>query len=519
MSVSIGTFAFPRCSKYVAELQMDPGGSIGVAKIWIQVHGVSGSWDWYVNNKGWCYANVYIDGNHVWSSDVATWGANGSGLNGVQHSQWQSFAASVSKNSKIKLTIDCSKGPKITGYGALGYLDTGELSPNWASVVTFTVPPTITSVYNNNKYNNQAAISDATDSISIGVSTGGDAPTSWSYWHANTGWVTMPSNPFTIPGLSAGTNYYVEIAVANEAGSPPNKGIWIRTRWDKPTITELKTEGTITTSATIVWTASKNCQQVAYRWRDKGVKGGTEINTGWNDGWTGWTYINLYNNESNGTFDVNGLIENHNHEIQVSVLSTSSYDSLWSDNYSIGVTSIQPAFLLTPLNFEFGLPFTGYRNNPSGLNNVIRYYIASTMEEILTVNTGTNIENAGDLKFSHTKSNPKEEQEMWDKLYKSLEGTSNQLKLKVKIGTITEDETIYRGQSDDVDYYDATLTLTGKMKTISIFAPTEINPSGEMCRVQGWVEEQDILTECVAWIGVAEDPNNPEETGRPQRSI
>lgn len=559
MSVSIGTFAFPNCSKYVAELEMDSGGSRGVAKIWVRIHGVTSSWDWYVNNKGWCYARLYIDDDEVKVWDVATWGANGSGLNGVQYSQWQSVNVNVSKTSTIRLTIDCRLGPSITGYGPLGWLDTGNKSPNWASVVSFIVAPTITSIYNNNKYKNQAGISASMNSVSVGINTGGDAPTDWQYKDPKDDkWKTMPSNPFTITGLSAGRSYYVNTYVANEAGNA-YKDITIRTRYDKPTLEIQIKETNITDHMTIIWETKNNrsCQQIKYTLRKD------------ND-WSDPIYINLYENETKGEFVIDGLEEGgHEYEVRVAVLSTSTYDSLWSDEYSVGAKSVQLSFLITPLQFEFGEPLSGYRNNPSGFANVIEYYIASSMTKFLTVNiTERGVENEGDILFSHaisdqvnnisivksisdrnklafTKENHGVEvyvineqkkyiyrwnfntnngswhelesytfinsdlDSIWDLLYTSLEGTSNILPLKVKIGTIVVNanstETIFKGQNDNVDYYDATLILTGKKKTMRVYS------NNYMDRIQAWVEEQNMMTEAVTWIG------GPDS--KPHRSI
>ena len=484
MSVSINTTYFPKVNKYLAEMQIDSTGSIGGVRIWVQVRGINSTYDWYVNNGGWCYARLYIDGAETAVWDLATWGAQGSGLNGVQYSEWQWVDRTVSKNSTLRLTIDCSLGPKIgKSKTPMGFLDTGTFTPNWSSVVKFTVPPTVTSVYNNNKYNNNSGISASTDSISIGLNTGGDAPTSWQYeWpYATEQWHIMPSNPFTVPGLSAGTTYHTRVWVGNEAGG--NYGyIAIRTRHNKPSLTLPEDLGTITDTVRIPWSSNKPCQQVAYRLRNISSLGD---NYSWDAGWGSWVYSNLYYNESSGVIMIYDLVPGDAYEIQVSVLSTANYDSLWSDNVSIGFESIQPAFLVDPVKFIFGENFEGYINNPSGKANIITFREATTMQYLFEKEIpATGIKNQGDKKFSYEVS-----QDIWDILYKALPGTSNSTTILVTVGTVTETEVLNMS-------YIVILTLTGKMKTMKVYSENKLE------RVQGWVQEQNTLTECVAWIGM-----------------
>lgn len=505
---------FPTVPKYFADLWIGSAG-LATANIQIQLSSVSSSWDWYVNRTGWCYAYLYVDGVHVATSDVGTWGANGSGLNGVQSSRWVDFGNyKISKTSTVQLIIDCRLGPKIYGsaYGgaALGYLNSGAFTPDWASEISFLRPPVITSLYNNNKYNDQAGVSASTNSISIGARLGssGDAATDWWYEFSESpnNWVKC-SNPDTIHNLSEGISKTIKMRAQNGAGHSEYGWITIRTRYNKPVLTLNPPPDTqITNTMTFKWSSDKECQQIRYKYRNITKLEQINPNYTWEMGWSDYIYINLSGNPKHGEVIVTGLELHTKYEFQVSVLSIPGKDALWSDEIGMGVESVRPAFLIAPFEYEYGGFFNLIRNNPSGLGNVVEIYAKNSNTLITKMEFPKSEPNLGDQNFTiYEDSNYAESslsEDSWDKVYMLLEDTSSTLDLLIKIGTVSNanDETkiIY-------EEYDGILTLTGNVRTIQLYT------HGNYDKTKGWIYEQNSFVRGVAWVG---DPSN-----KPQRSV
>ena len=87
--------------------------------------------------------------------------------------------------------------------------------------------PTISNLINNNKYNSQAGISAATNSISVKWTESGNV-TSRSYKVGSGAWTAASSNSITISNLSAGTSYTVYVKSTNSAGDSNTLSITIR---------------------------------------------------------------------------------------------------------------------------------------------------------------------------------------------------------------------------------------------------------------------------------------------------
>ena len=479
-SIGIWYFPWPSGGKYYMELFMQSTGIIGTVNLYGRVSGIRSCWDWYVNTAN-APVYLYIDGGLVYSGQLNTWGAHGSGLNGVQTSDTVLLAsnAAVSKTSTVQFIVDCSIIPKITSGGTqkpMGYNDSGAFTPTWTDVVTFTRPPVMKSLSNENKYNNNSSISASTNSIKVGytTSTSGDSPTALYYSLNGASWAYTTGNPFEITGLSAGTTYVIHVYGSNEAGSSNSISTTIRTRHNIPTISTEMGEAGID-SFELLWESNRPCQQISYIIREKNP------DYGWNDGWSEWVYVDLPS-LSSGTLVIEGVEPGKEYEVQACVLSTAAYDSLWSDRSAIlDQATLEPAYLSGSFDYIFGENFENEKINPSEKDNFICYYHEDDLENPIVYRNLTNAKNES-LSIEPTDSE-------WDTFYKLLEGVSTSMNIVIRISTETEDGDIYYNE------YSGTLTLTGNMKTIHIGCPSMVD------RSKGWIEEEGERVRCVSWVG------------------
>lgn len=492
------THTFPNVPQYWAELYISSAG-LATANIQCRVTSKSSAWDWYVNNPG-ATVHFYIDGIERYSGDLSTWGAGGSGLNGVQSSAWINFGNfSISKTSTIQLIIDCSSKPIIylsSGTKSLGYLNSGAYTPNWEAEIIFLRPPVISSLYNNNMYNNQAEVSASTTSISIGarLSSAGDAATNWWYALYGGDWVEC-GNPTNIPNLEPGTVYSAKMHAQNAAGYHEYGWITIRTRHNKPILTlNPPPDSEITDQMIFEWSSDKNCQQLKYKYRNISELEETNPNYTWNDGWSSDIILNLSGSPISGSVIVTDLQLGSKYQFLVSVLSSYDYDTLWSDEMLMGVESVQPAYLLEPFEYEYGESLNLIRNNPSGLANVIEITAKNTGILVAVKRFESEEKNQGDQSFTIDDVS----EDKWDELYRLLENTNIILDLTIKIGTISGTEIIY-------NEYDGILILTGNVRTVRVYTHNQID------KTKSWIIEQGRQVRAVGWIG--------DKDNKPQRCI
>ena len=152
------------------------------------------------------------------------------------------------------------------GEGA-GDTDPGYSIPGTTLYLQHTVPPVIGNLRNNSPYNGNSGVSSSTNSIAVAYDwVGGDAIDTCWYGLNNTGWKVTPTGNgyFTITGLQPGTTYQISAKASNEAGDSNRLDIWVRTRYDAPTvssnISNIGLEG-----FRINWSSNRTMKSIRYK--------------------------------------------------------------------------------------------------------------------------------------------------------------------------------------------------------------------------------------------------------------
>ena len=328
-------------------------------------------------------------------------------------------------------------------------------------------PSVLSSIANTNKYNNSAGISAATNSISLSWSLSGLAGTSYYKVGSGSWTATSSTTSATISGLSAGTSYTIQVKNVNEAGDSNILSITVRTRHNAPVI-DLTYSSAALESLTFSWTSDKSLQSTEYK-----------IDSG------SWT--NLKMTGTSGTFAVDGFSPNTSHTIYVRGVSTSTYDSLSSNEDSASGTTLDMARITSVGDCIFG-------------NN-----ISVTIKHVATSNTAKlKIWTSGNSRtpsFEFTVTNGtytfSPTQTQLDDMYKCYT-TTNSVPIYFQVYTVgTQNWTDTR--------QDKSLQLTGIAKTM------HIGISNSPRRAQGFIGVSNSPRRVVAWVGDA--------NGKPRRCI
>lgn len=199
--------------------------------------------------------------------------------------------------------------------------------------------PTISGLTNNNQFNNTPGISASTDSISLKWSESGTVIN--RYYRLNGGnWISVNSPTITIPNLSSGTIYTIDVYVSNSAGNSNTVSGTIRTRHIEPVVT-LTFDSRKLDSLVFKWTSNKALSTSQYR-----VGNGSWVNSG-----TG----------TSGTITIERLNPNTQYTVYFRGISTD--DSLNSNEISANGTTLDMARITSIDDCIFGNSISVVVNN------------------------------------------------------------------------------------------------------------------------------------------------------------
>lgn len=325
------------------------------------------------------------------------------------------------------------------------------------------VAPIIGNLRNNSPYNGNSGVSSSTNSIAIAYDwTGGDAIDTCYYSLNDNGWHVTPtgSGYFTITGLQPGTTYKISALASNAAGNSNRLDIWVRTRYDAPTvsanITNIGLEGFI-----INWSSNRTMKSIRYRI----------------DNVRDWVSSNV--SSSSGTINVSNLSPATRYTVRVSGYSSDTYDGILSNEVTLTVTTLDIAKITTISDIIHGEEFTVTISNPSSSDTTLSLNVLGNgggwEHDILSQSTGSTI--TVDLSESD-----------WDEIYRRYPA-SNEV-------TLTAQLTTHGIQDYDDTEKSQTITLTGIQKT------AHFGVDNAPRRVQVWVgDSSNKPRRAVCWVG------------------
>ena len=400
--------------------------------------------------------------------------------------QFNNIAKSGIDTLKISITIDCT--PTLGSYcNDIGYTNAlgpctkaGGIATNghdhfqYFKVVAKDFPltdiplvtaPTIGSLENSNKYNNQAGISAATNSISFkwAKTAGSDivgseirykksSDSSYSNW-INTSSV---ATTYYIINLTAGTTYNIQVRSYNAAGYSNILSGTIRTRHNAP-VTTLTLESRDLEALTFKWTSDKSLEYTYYK-----------VDSG--------NWISLKQTGTSNTFRIDGFNPKTTHTISFYGKSYATHDALDSSSISASGTTYDIAHITSISDCIFG----------ATTNVVIASESSKTLK--LKVQTTGNSNTAlfeTELNKGTYVFNPS--QELLDKMYKCY---SNANTVPITFQIIT------KGTKDWEDTVQSkTLTLTGIAKT------ARIGVNNAPRRANGFIGINETARRAVFWVG------------------
>lgn len=383
------------------------------------------------------------------------------------------------------LSVYCSKnndggGPcgsdwDLAGPGAgVSAIDTvpGWEIPNTRAVLTS--PPSISSLTNTNRYNNQSGVSASTTSISLSwTQTAGSAATYAQYSLDGGGsWHNFGSSPYTsgtISGLTPGTSYAVDVRNGNSAGNSNSLYMAIRTRHSAPvvSITEITAE---LEALNVSWSSDKNMASVQY-----------QLNG------TSGSWITTGNTGRSGTFRIPNLNYNTEYTVYLRGTSTSTYDSLQSNTVNSSERTLDISHITNISSIIFGMSFTVTIDAESDNDMSLRIWTEGNerVAEITYIPT----ERSNVITFT---------QDQLDEIYKTYP-RANTVEVHFVLSTIGENAVYDDEQEDTV------ITLTGIART------AHIGIGGIPKRADVFIGTLTGTKRCVVWIG--------DEDGTPRRCI
>lgn len=325
--------------------------------------------------------------------------------------------------------------------------------------------PTISNLINTNTYNNASGISASTNSISVSWTESGTVTN--RYYRVNNGsWVSASSASVTIPNLSPGTSYTIDVASSNSAGDSNYLSTTIRTRHNIPTVA-LKYSSNALDSLVFTWTSDKALASSQYK-----VNNGSWINSG-----TG----------TSGTITITELSPNNTYTVYFKGVSTTAYDGLSSNEASASGNTLDIARITSIGNCIFGNSIT---------INVSK--VASNTAKLKIWTTGNSLQPEFEINVSNGANTFTPTQEQLDKMYKCFT-TGNSVPIYFSLTTAGQ-----WGNWTDTQQ-SKTLQLTGIAKT------AHIGVNNTPKRAQVWIGVNGVPRRAIVWVG---DSNN-----KPRRCI
>lgn len=329
--------------------------------------------------------------------------------------------------------------------------------------------PALTSLENNNKYNNPATgvqngVSASTTSLSIkaNVSDWGD-PTAKLYWKCGSKSGTSTSATFNITGLSPGTSYKVSAYLKNDIGSSETKSITIRTKHNAPVVS--------------ITLDDVDLEQLIFNWSsDKSLKS-TEYKI------DGGSWVSLGQTGTSGTFTAQWFDPKTTHTIYFRGTSTNALDALLSSQKSASGTTHDRGHIVSIGDCTFGLN--------------IELDIESESDKQLKIEVWTE-GNGLSPRFTYDNIGSRDRtwtfvptQDQLDQMYRCYP-KSNTIPIHFLLTTHGE----WKDWEDDQQ--NKTLTLTGIAKTAHVG-----DNSNKPRRCQVWVgDSSNKPRRAVGWIGV-----------------
>lgn len=333
--------------------------------------------------------------------------------------------------------------------------------------------PVLGNIKNTNPYTNPSdntvknGVSKSTNSISLswGLSDG-DAPTRMWYRVDGGGWVEISTMyTCTVPNLTPGTSYKIEIQGSNDAGDSNILTITVRTRNAAPTVA---------LRVTLV-----NLEQITFTWNSNKdlAKGFYSID--------GAAFVEISGVSGKlGSFTAKWFDPNTSHTIRFYGISTAALDYLTSATVSATGTTLDRSSIksITVNPFGLSIPFVFLCPSSYSLKLTIKVEGKNGREATFTYD---NIQrSSGEMGYTWTPT-----QNELDRIYKCYTDT-NSVGIKFTLTT--------HGEWKDWDWFsnNYSLILTGIAKT------AHIGISNVQKRGQCWLGIDGVPKRAVAWIGI-----------------
>lgn len=376
------------------------------------------------------------------------------------------------------LKIDLSKVPGENGQWGIYHVSgggnmTGFSNYNYGIDVT-AIPlgkkPDLTSIVNNNKYNNPIlGIQDyvSADMVTIDIKCNvkdWGIPTAKIYWSCSDGQSSnTSSDTFRISNLKPGISYKIDVYMKNDIGSSETRSITIRTRYEPPVV-DLELEDVDLEQLIFHWVSDKELAVTEYKIDDS-------------------EWVELGQTGLEGSFTAQWFDPKTTHTIYFRGISTPELDYLNSNETDASGTTHDRAHIVAIGEKIFGLP--------------IDITIESESDKLLKMDIWTNGNNlephfiydgikAGDQIWTF---NPTQDQ--LDQMYRTYPKT-NEVPIHFLLTTHGEWKDWNDDQKDEI------LTLTGIAKTAHVG-----DSSNKPRRCQVWIGDEDNKPRrSVVWVGV-----------------
>lgn len=327
------------------------------------------------------------------------------------------------------------------------------------------VPAVISELTSTNQYNNTTGISASTDSISIKWTESGIVDN--RYYRVDGGsWVSVTSPSATISNRTPGTSYKIEVKSSNSAGDSNILSTTIRTRHNTPVVT-LTLDSKKIDSLVFKWTSDKALESTQYK-----LDSGNWVSSG---------------SGTSGTFTIGQLTPNTSYTVYFKGVSTSTYDSLNSNEPSVSDKTLDMARIIGIGDCIFGENIT--IDISKVVDNTAKLTISTLGNSLspgftIDVVNGTNV-------FTPAQS-------QLDQMYKCF-SNSNSIPLYFTLTTVGQ----WKEWTDDEEQ--KSLELTGIAKTV------HVGVSDTVKRAQAFMGVSDTPRRAIAWIG--------DENNKPRRCI
>lgn len=306
---------------------------------------------------------------------------------------------------------------------------TGESNVLSITVRTRYETPVLSEYTNANQYKDNVGISASPNSITLSWKELG-GPISNRYYRINKGsWISINSSPLTISNLSEGTTYTIDVYASNLDMVSNALSITLRTRHNNPTIS-LSNDSAKLDSLIFKWTSDKPLVNSQYK-----VNNGVWVEAG---------------SGTSGTITIKQLTPKTSYTIYFKGISTSSYDSLSSNEVSKSGTTLDMARITSIGDCIFGNSINIVVNKPS--SNISKL-------KIWTVGNSRQPEFEFDVVDGTNTFTPSQDQ--LDQMYKCFT-TSNSIPIYFSLITIGEWVSWNDTQQNKA------LKLTGIVKTAHI---------------------------------------------------